>query len=35
MEKRFGGPLEELGSVAAQVIDLLPSYIKEMRGLLA
>ena len=35
LEKRFGGPLEEFGGVAARVIDLLPSYIKEIRGLLA
>lgn len=35
MEKRFEIPMSELGAAAAPLIDSLPSYIDEMRELLA
>jgi hypothetical protein len=35
LEKRFEMPMAEVAGVAAGVIDLLPSYVREMRELLA
>ena len=34
-EKRFGGPMEEFGAEAKRVIDLLPTYVEEVRDLLS
>jgi hypothetical protein len=35
LEKRLGGPIEELGDKLSRVIDLVPSYIAEARRLVA
>ncbi len=35
LEKRLGGPIEEIGDKLSRVIDLVPSYTAEARRLVA